>query len=267
MKEQHYYGSYMRKSDHHIYIEPPHEIKDTVAHYTITAPTNKPLRCSDYHILPDASGCIILQGNEAYYWGPMQEMVIQENDLEKAAPRFFIEFQPGGLYRISGKPMAPYMNKRAELSAFDLAIDRELRSLYANSDTYEELLCSCHTWVKERIRLHPLPERIMQAMKLIEQAQGSIAMNQLASTCHISLRQLRRDFAAYIGLSPKQYANVTRINCMVKKLSEDELILHALTGGFFDQSHFNKMFKQILGVSPSQYIRNVDDFYRELYKF
>ncbi len=267
MKEQRYQGDYMHKSDHHIYIEPPHKIRDTVAHYTITAPANKPLRCTNYHILPDASGCIILQEEIALYWGPMQELVIQENDLERSSPRFFIEFRPGGLYQISGKPMAPYMNKREALSAFDHTIDHELRTLYKNSQTYEELIQSCNTWMEERIQLHSLPARMIHAMNLIEQAKGNISVDHVASSCHISMRQLRRDFSIYIGLSPKQYANVTRINCIIKELSEDEWITNALAGGFFDQSHFNKMFKQVLGVSPTQYIHNVDDFYRELYKF
>ena len=32
----------------------------------------------------------------------MSEIVVLENDLQKAPARFFVEFRPGGLYQISG---------------------------------------------------------------------------------------------------------------------------------------------------------------------
>ncbi len=267
MKTDHYYGPYMHKSAHHIYIKPSKEIQSTVAHYTITFPSQEPVSCERYHILPDASGCFILQGEDTYFWGPMQELVIQENDLAWAKPRFFIEFQRGGLYRIAGKELAPYMNQRGRLTDFDETIDQIMRGFYEQSEHYEELIKTCNTWIAEQIQHHSIPPRILQATACIEQTHGNIAIEQIAATCAISLRQLRRDFATYIGLSPKQYANVIRINSLVKALSKDELIEQALNGGFFDQSHFNKMFKQILHVTPSQYIRTMDDFYREIFKF
>lgn len=42
MKNFDYKGSYINKTDHHIYIAPSEELKDIIAHYTITFPSEVP---------------------------------------------------------------------------------------------------------------------------------------------------------------------------------------------------------------------------------
>ena len=39
MKNFDYKGSYINKTNHHIYIAPTEELKDIIAHYTITFPS------------------------------------------------------------------------------------------------------------------------------------------------------------------------------------------------------------------------------------
>ena len=36
---------------------------------------------------------------------------------------------------------------------------------------------------------------------------------------------------------------------------------------FFDQAHFNLVFKEICLTPPTHYLQNLSDFYNELYKF
>lgn len=268
MKQQRYTGPIMKEEHHHIYIEPAKKIQDVVAHYTITFASIEPVECFEYHILPDASGCIIYQGEHCLdYWGPMTELVVLENDLREAEDRFFIEFHPGGLYRLSGNSLYPYQNHREELKQFHEALAQQFQSLYRMSDTYDELVEHCNTFIAHEIQKHPIPERILSAQAMIDNSNGIISMAEVAVNCAVSQRQLRRDFAKYIGVSPKEYAGIVRINYLAKEVQKDELMTTALQGGFFDQAHFNKMFKQILHVSPSTYIENIQDFYREIYKF
>mgnify|MGYP000184650147 FL=1 len=50
MKNFDYKGSYINKTNHHIYIAPSEELKDIIAHYTITFPSEVPAS-SNYFIL------------------------------------------------------------------------------------------------------------------------------------------------------------------------------------------------------------------------
>ena len=36
---------------------------------------------------------------------------------------------------------------------------------------------------------------------------------------------------------------------------------------YFDQAHFNHVFKEICQTTPTHYLQNLSDFYNELYKF
>ena len=103
LKIESYTKPYINKTDHHLYIAPSPKLQNIVAHYTITFPSEVPASSKLFHIIPDASGCFIFQGRSRRdFWGPMSEIMVLENDLQKAPARFFVEFRPGGLYQISG---------------------------------------------------------------------------------------------------------------------------------------------------------------------
>lgn len=268
MKQEIYTGAFIKANPQHLYIAPAESCKEFVAHYTILHPSEEIVATEEYRILPDASGCIIFQGEHRLdYWGPMQELVILKNDANEAARRFFIEFHPGGLYAISGIDLAPFKNQREPLANLHDQLAQALSMFYQDSDNYDELIDKLNGWIHTQILKHPVPLRVMNAKRLIDASNGILSMEALADQCHISLRQIRRDFAKYIGLSPKEYANVVRINALVKEMSEDALVATALQGGYFDQAHFNKMFKQIMHVSPTTYFENVQEFYQEIFKF
>ena len=133
--------AYINKTNHHIYIAPTEELKDIIAHYTITFPSEVPASSKLFHIIPDASGCFIFQGRSRRdFWGPMSEIVVLENDLQKAPARFFVEFRPGGLYQISGLHQKKLVNQRQQLRYLDVQLDEELALLYQSCKDYEQLI-------------------------------------------------------------------------------------------------------------------------------
>lgn len=268
MKREIYTKEFISAKPQHLYIAPTKHCKDVVAHYTILHPTDEIVDTLEFRILPDASGCLIFQGEHSLdYWGPMQELVVLENDANVARRRFFVEFHPGGLYAISGQSLASYKNKREAFSKFHVSLAKELQTAYEDSENYDEFVDFLNHWIAQQAQKHPIPDRVQCAIQRIDERNGNIVMEALAKEMQLSLRQMRRDFAKYIGLSPKEYAQVVRINTIVKELSKDALVATALQGGYFDQAHFNKMFKQMLHVNPTSYFENIQEFYREIYKF
>lgn len=267
MKVDTYHGTYIDKTEHHMYIAPPKELADIIAHYTITFPSTIPAACTMYHILPDASGCFIFQKDKTDFWGAMSEIVVLENDLQTAPERFFIEFLPSGLYQISGKEQRPYANMREELNVFDETIAKEAKEIYRSCSTYDELLPRMNAWLLERRCNYPLPKQFQEVKVLIDKEKGDCSLKSISEQCLRSPRQILREFHTYIGLSPKEYANILRFNNVVKQMRKDSLLETALEGGFFDQAHFNRMFKQIAQTSPTKYLHNLADFYNEFYKF
>lgn len=263
-----YEGDYINKTNHHIYISPAKQLKDIIAHYTITFPNEVPASSEMYHIIPDASGCFIFQGEERRdFWGAMSEIVILKNDLQKAQPRFFIEFKPGGLYQISGLIQKKFVNRREKLVNFNFKIDQDLNNIYQTCNDYQQLIDSFNEYFIQHRKKYPLPNRFIKAKEIIDKNKGVVNLENIANDCNISSRQLLRDFHTYLGLSGKEYAKVVRFNCLLKQLKNDNFVSVALQGGYFDQAHFNKVFKQITKTTPKNYLLNLSDFYNEIYKF
>ncbi|GAA5526609.1 AraC family transcriptional regulator [Herpetosiphon gulosus] len=84
----------------------------------------------------------------------------------------------------------------------------------------------------------------------------SISLEQLAQLVNLSPFHTLRMFRQATGLPPHGYLVQLRIN-QAKQLLHTQLPLAevAVQTGFSDQSHLNRHFKRVLGVTPLQYRR------------
>ncbi len=94
-----------------------------------------------------------------------------------------------------------------------------------------------------------------QAVKMILESKGEIALATIREKLEISERSLERYFKLCIGLSPKFYSRIIRFS-HIFALVNDDLFRWTDIGylkGFYDQSHFIKNFKEFTGEEPSRY--------------
>ena len=95
------------------------------------------------------------------------------------------------------------------------------------------------------------------AMRLIESDfhRADLTNEELAAACGISEVYFRRLFSARLGTSPKQYILDIRIQKARQLLSEGGLKISAVAElcGFSGSYHFSRVFRQRMGVTPSDY--------------
>ncbi len=100
---------------------------------------------------------------------------------------------------------------------------------------------------------------IIAAIGLIRQAAGIIRVEELAKQLCISASRLEKRFRQAVGVSPKKFASMVRIETIVKSYqSRHSLTKLAYEAGYFDQAHFNRDFKNYTGLSPTQLFSNPD---------
>lgn len=102
-------------------------------------------------------------------------------------------------------------------------------------------------------RYDPAIDRCLQ---LVEKSRGQINVAQLASHLGLSCRQLRRRFQHTVGLSPKEFARVSRFLHVIRCLSDRNprtLTETAMACGYFDQAHFNHEFREMAGMAPGEF--------------
>lgn len=102
---------------------------------------------------------------------------------------------------------------------------------------------SCNNIVTERVR------------EYIENNYfRNISLAELAAISGKSQYHLLRIFQKRFGLPPHTYQILIRIRCAKKLLLEGKPISEvALDTGFADQSHFTRLFKRVMGITPYHY--------------
>ena len=101
------------------------------------------------------------------------------------------------------------------------------------------------------------PEDIVQLMKeyIRKNYQDQINLTDMASSLGYSLSYLSKIFIKNTGLSPVRYIRDFRINAAKQLLRNPQIPINIIGKkiGYADPFHFSKMFKQAVGISPSEY--------------
>ncbi len=87
--------------------------------------------------------------------------------------------------------------------------------------------------------------------------KSPLSLGQVAETAGMSVSSLVRGFKKKTTLTFVDYINCLRLSHACKLIKESKLSLLeiALTSGFNNQSHFNRVFKKIYGLTPGEYRR------------
>ncbi|MCU5773251.1 AraC family transcriptional regulator [Erwiniaceae bacterium BAC15a-03b] len=83
----------------------------------------------------------------------------------------------------------------------------------------------------------------------------NLALPQLAALCDMSRFQFLRRFSQRVGMTPHAWLLRLRLEIACQRLNRGDspIAQVAAAVGFYDQSHFNRAFRQAFGVAPSAY--------------
>jgi AraC-like DNA-binding protein len=100
---------------------------------------------------------------------------------------------------------------------------------------------------------------IVSGVRTIISSGGSIPINALANNFGIGRRRLEKNFARYVGISPKSLARIIRfqeIFHLVKDGTDFDWADAVFKCGYFDQAHLIKDFKAFCGRPPTAYFND-----------
>lgn len=93
--------------------------------------------------------------------------------------------------------------------------------------------------------------------KITSHPEDELSIETLAADIFVSKYYLIRKFKSSIGITPHQFCIQNRIRKSQGLLDEEKIVSRiAAEMGFYDQSHFDKAFQKIVGISPSEYIHS-----------
>lgn len=92
---------------------------------------------------------------------------------------------------------------------------------------------------------------------LDERAAGGLSLEEAAGLLQAHPAHLVRAFSGAFGIAPHQYLVSRRVS-LARRLLLDGLPAAevAVAAGFYDQSHFTRHFKRVVGTTPGRYARS-----------
>lgn len=101
--------------------------------------------------------------------------------------------------------------------------------------------------------VHELVERVVES-------QGCARLCRLTACMGLSERQTERIFLEQVGISAKRYAKLTRFRNAVRIKAQNQSLSWAdvsQAAGFYDQNHMIKDFRELVDLTPSDYLRSI----------
>jgi AraC-like DNA-binding protein len=182
-----------------------------------------------------------------------------ERVLEGRDRVFGIKLRPGACYPVTRTPASAFTNRSVPIAqVFGEAGARHARAVEAEPDE-QRCVELAERFVRE---LSPVPDDGMKlARAIVEHAAAErtvLRVDQLVATFGIDKRALQRLFSRYVGASPKWVIQRYRLHEALERLEDGQrpdAAALAVELGYFDQAHFIKDFKALVGCPPGAYVK------------
>lgn len=182
--------------------------------------------------------------------------------LEGQGSVFGVKFRPGGFRPFLGRSVSDLRDRSLPLcDVFDAAAASLEHEVFAHQDD-ERMIAVVERFLTSRLPpADPKVERVADIVDGIAADRCITAVEHLLERGRLGKRALQRLFNEYVGVGPKWVINRYRLHEAIERLAGDvpvDWTELALELGYFDQAHFIRDFKALVGQSPAVYMRKED---------
>lgn len=225
-----------------------------------------------YTLIPDASGTLSFSYDGKSIIGELWGASTRINAIGSEANHYsfllLVELKPCGLYQFTGVNQKEFTNMRIDLDAVNKSLNTSLCNLIEQAIDVSELVNGLNTILLSHMCDVYQTNTMINLIRKIHDTNGFLHIKELSLSEHYSERHLNRLFYQYVGMNAKLFSRIVRVNSAIGQLqnSKSNFTRIAQQVGFYDQSHFINDFKEICGVSPNIYLKNMSDFSNETFR-
>jgi len=163
-----------------------------------------------------------------------------------------VEFRTGGAGHFFSMPMTEVKNQVLPLDALWRRDGETLRERLLEAPSPASSFS-----VLEEVLLRHLVLRADPAIQFaIAALRQGATVSEVASRLGVSIRTLERRFSSHVGITPKRFARVRRVQRVlgaVRRSAAPDWCALAARYGYTDQAHLIHEFRDVADLTPSQY--------------
>ena len=209
--------------------------------------------------LPHPSVHLIFEKGRSRIVGVMQGKF--STFLEGKGQVFGVKFKPGAFFPYLKSPVSSLTDGHFSFMEIFGADGKSLEEKIIALDDELKKIELAENFLRER-----MPERdenlvvISEVVDLIIGDREITKVDDILLRLNLNKRTLQRLFRQYVGISPKWMIKRYRLHEAAEQLAAGSIRdwpKMALDCGYFDQAHFIRDFKSIVGKSPAEYAKIV----------
>ena len=179
----------------------------------------------------------------------------------RAIDLFAIRFEPWGAAALLGVDAAALAGRIVPLDDVAGAAAGELVDALAAARDDAGRIAAASSWLRERARLaspHRAPAWLDAVVRAAQREPERHTVETLAALARAGRREVERRFARHVGLAPKPFLRVARVQRTLAALEarpDAPLAVAALAHGYCDQGHLTREFGAVTGTTPARFLR------------
>ncbi|MDR8393904.1 helix-turn-helix domain-containing protein [Aliifodinibius sp. S!AR15-10] len=184
-------------------------------------------------------------------------------DSRTRASTMGVVLKPGALQALFGYPADEFRDQVISFANVTTADIPALRQQLDEATTSKLKFSLLESFLNNHLdrEFQPNPAVLFSARQLAH-PNGLHSVSEISDKTGYSRRRLTELFRNAAGFTPKEFARVQRFQRALKKIRKPhfpDLPDIALSSGYYDQAHFNRDFKALSGLTPTQYLQNQTD--------
>jgi len=183
--------------------------------------------------------------------------------LKDAGRVFGIKFRPGAFYPFVKTALTKFTDRSYSLQDIFGIADNTLEASILSPEDPQTMQANAENFLRGRLPQYDKNiHEINQIIDYIITHQEITRVDDAVSQLNLNKRTVQRLFSQYVGVSPKWVIKRYRLHEAAERLAEGNVVdwtALALDLGYFDQAHFIKDFKAIVGSTPAEYAKTVVD--------
>ncbi len=239
-------------------VEPPPDLADRIEHFWSVHWNLQGLPPQVQETLPHPNVHLVVEPGTSAAWGVHTARWTRV--LEGRSSAFGVKFRPGAFRGLLGRAVTRIADDSVASTTLFGAQAVLLDAVLACDDDASAAIVASDFL---RTRLPAADEPALLAGLIVDSVAADLQLHsaeELARRFDLSLRALQRLFSGYVGVGPKWVIKRYRIHEAVARVQAGRPVSWAALAqdlGYFDQAHFIADFRKLVGRTPGDYARGV----------
>ena len=240
----------------HTRYAPPPDLQDWVQHFWIESWDFRDCVQQVREVLPHPCVHLVFARRRSRIYGIQLGRFVRAMSGEDRI--LGVKFHPGAFYPFFRNPVCSIADTSIAVDQlFSDATDAEDEVLACRDD--HDMVSATSRFLTAHLPTHDPNVEVARRVVSVIAGDNTVArVEHLATRCGAEERTLQRLFRRYVGASPRWIIKRYRVYEALEKLAVGkplEWVALAQDLGYYDQAHFIREFKKLVGCPPTEYIK------------